>query len=60
MKPAHGPVSAQLTGKYAEAAHRPGAAGPPWVGLETRRRVAVATRRTVVGQSWRYPAAGGK
>ena len=43
MNPASGPVSANLTGKDAEAAHRTGAAGPPRVGVETRRRVALAT-----------------
>ena len=50
----------QLTGNDAEAAHRTGAAGPPRVGLETRRRVALATRRAVAGQYRQYRAAGGK
>ena len=42
MNPANGPVSADLAGKDAKAAHRTGAAGPPRVGVESRRRLALA------------------
>jgi hypothetical protein len=49
----------QLTGKDAKAAHRTGAASPPRVGLESRRRVALATRIAPAAECARRQASGG-
>jgi hypothetical protein len=59
MKPANGPVSAELTGKDAQAAHRTGAAGPPRVGVESRRRVALATCGSAPAEYRRRQRTGG-
>jgi hypothetical protein len=49
----------QLTGKDAQAAHPTGAARPPRVGLDQRRRVALAARPATAAEHAARWARGG-